>query len=64
MKYLSIGTTALMGLLTLLSGSGHLADAAPSPGTAPADGSLVLSFKARQGKGPEVSTQRRAPPYI
>jgi hypothetical protein len=52
MKSLSFGTTALMGLLALMSG--RLTSAA-----APVDGSLVLTFKPRPGKGPEVSTPFR-----
>jgi hypothetical protein len=54
MRPLALGTTTLMGLLSLISLP--LADAAASPGAAPVDGSLVLSFRAKQGKGPEVST--------
>jgi hypothetical protein len=54
MKSLWFGTTTLMGLLALMSGL--LTGAAASPGAAaPIDGSLVLTFKPRPGKGPEVS---------
>ncbi|KAL2818555.1 hypothetical protein BJX63DRAFT_429056 [Aspergillus granulosus] len=52
MRTISFGTTALMGLLALLPAP--FADAAAPLGIAPADGSLVLSFKARRGKGPEL----------
>ncbi|KAJ0423098.1 hypothetical protein BJY00DRAFT_310695 [Aspergillus carlsbadensis] len=63
MRPLALGTTTLMGLLSLISLP--LADAAASPGAAPVDGSLVLSFRAKQGKGPELLTfMNNAADYI